>query len=244
MYTKMAQIYDRLMQDVPYEEWIQFMTHFCELSSHNKVLDIGCGTGEMALKLSQLGFKVTAFDLSEEMIEEANEKKTEKQVDVHFLQADAVNFSFQQTFDLIISFCDVINYITDQYDLTKAFQNIYKHLNDHGIFMFDVHSLAYVKMLHEKQIFSEVYDDLSYIWFCEQLEVGEIHHDLTFFIEEEKECFKRFDEYHIQKTYSITTYQEILNDIGFSHVEVYHDFSLEKTFDEQDADRIFFVCKK
>jgi len=243
-YKNMAHVYDRLMEDAPYDEWIHFLSYFSHANKHPNILDVGCGTGEIPFLLEGKGYNVSAFDQSVAMIEIAKEKKNEKQSTIHFFQENAVNFSLDRSFYVIISFCDVYNYLIEENDLTSSFQSVYSHLENNGLFIFDVHSLAYVEMLKEKEIFSEIYDDLAYVWLCYGENKGEINHDLTFFVQDESGYFKRFDEFHVQKTYDVDFYKSKLLDTGFKQVDVYADFSTNQTTINADTKRIFFVCQK
>ncbi|MFW9779170.1 MAG: methyltransferase domain-containing protein [Candidatus Heimdallarchaeota archaeon] len=60
-----------------------------------KVLEIGCGTGQLSRMLAQKGLDVTAVDISEEMIDHATEKSQEEglQGKIFFLQGDFINYS-------------------------------------------------------------------------------------------------------------------------------------------------------
>lgn len=65
--------------------------HFTELlgMSPLRILDIGTGTGFIALNLAELGHQVTGIDLSEMMIEKATKKVMNKGLDAVFLIGDA-----------------------------------------------------------------------------------------------------------------------------------------------------------
>jgi ubiquinone/menaquinone biosynthesis C-methylase UbiE len=56
-----------------------------------RALELGCGTGTNALFLAQMGFEVTAADVSELAIKEAGEKAGEAGVQVRFIQSDVLN---------------------------------------------------------------------------------------------------------------------------------------------------------
>lgn len=46
-YGQFASVYDKLMQDMPYEEWLQFAHDSWERYGMPKtVVDLGCGTGK------------------------------------------------------------------------------------------------------------------------------------------------------------------------------------------------------
>lgn len=66
-----------------------------------EVLDFGCGTGRHAIILSKKGAKVTAIDISSEMIKEA--KKKTKKLQINFINIDLLKYSSVKKFDLIIS---------------------------------------------------------------------------------------------------------------------------------------------
>ncbi|TFB24869.1 class I SAM-dependent methyltransferase [Filobacillus milosensis] len=246
MYKKMAEVYDLLMSDAPYDNWLNFTEAAISYNEVSHVLEVGCGTGELALKLSNKGYDVTAFDVSCEMIEVAQQKAKVQNSNCQFFQGEASSFDINQSFDLVVSYCDVLNYIVEPSALNKTFKNIFKHLNDDGIFIFDVHSIAYVDWLIEREIFSEIREEITHIWLCEPgMNEGEIQHDLTFFVQRENQLYERYDEQHVQRTYPVQYYKQVLNDIGFEKVDIYYDFHVEENEKaEEDADRIFFVCSK
>jgi ubiquinone/menaquinone biosynthesis C-methylase UbiE len=67
------------------------------------VLDMGCGTGFLALELAALGHHATGADFSEQMIERARAKAAERSLEVQFDVADAENLPYPDaSFDLVI----------------------------------------------------------------------------------------------------------------------------------------------
>ncbi|WP_162297850.1 class I SAM-dependent DNA methyltransferase [Halalkalibacillus sediminis] len=239
----MAEVYDQLMSDAPYEEWVDFFNYFHQgINGDHKILDVGCGTGEIAIRLVNQGFNVSAFDLSNEMISRAKSKCPEGRI--HFFQDDVRSLSLAEKFDTVYSFCDVVNYLNDKKDVKIAFQKIYDHLNEGGTFIFDAHSPSYIKKLLSDHIYSEVADEYSYVWFCEQGRSElEVIHDLTFFLQEKDGRYQRFDEVHTQRTFLQEEFKNFLNEVGFNKVSYYYDFSTVENNDDE-ASRIFFICQK
>jgi len=78
-----------------------------------KVLEIGCGVGDFAIHLTQLGAMVTAVDFSSAAIEIAKNKATTQGYNINFQVADAQMLSFDnESFDVIYS-CECLEHIPD-----------------------------------------------------------------------------------------------------------------------------------
>lgn len=250
IYQKLARLYDFLMKDAPYQQWVEFTEAFLNKDIPNnqmKILDLGCGTGQVTWRLAERGYQLTGVDLSEDMLVEAASHSLEKNLNIQWLKQDMTQLEGLSNYDLIISYCDVINYITQQEKVSAAFQRAYHSLSEDGIFLFDVHSMDYVKNEMIDQLFSEVYDQLAYIWFCYPGDhQGEMTHELTFFLEEDGK-YQRFDEFHHQRTYPLSIYLNLLFEAGFKSVKVYTDFQTKPIDDltvEPFGERLFFACSK
>jgi ubiquinone/menaquinone biosynthesis C-methylase UbiE len=69
-----------------------------------RILDVGTGTGFLAILLAELGHDVVGIDLSEKMLERAKKKADEKGLDIEFMIADAENLPFDDgEFDAVIN---------------------------------------------------------------------------------------------------------------------------------------------
>src|SRR5699024_10001116 len=150
-----------------------------------------------------------------------------------------------QEIDLCISYCDVINYITDVSDVEQVFYNVYDSLSPNGAFIFDVHHLPYAEQHLMNRTFSYVTDQRVYIWTCESTDQeGEMHHYLTFFEEQADGSYERFDEFHHQQTLSLSKYEEMLKNVGFAKIAFYSDFQLQNSNLGKKSERIFIIAEK
>ncbi len=239
-YGKMAQVYDRLMADAPYGQWEAYTSHMLNTyhPNANRILDLGCGTGEITRRLHDKGFSMTGVDLSEDMLTIAEQQSPSS---IQWLHQDITKLEGLADYDCVISFCDVINYLTEEEQVKETISNAYEALSDSGVFLFDVHSVEHVTEDLYGQTFAEVYDDLSYIWFCDPDEQpNSVIHDLTFFVQDHNQ-YQRFDEQHKQRAYPVQELKQWIQEAGFTLVQIHADFETTPT---EKGERLFFVCKK
>ncbi|MGG3915578.1 class I SAM-dependent DNA methyltransferase [Rossellomorea vietnamensis] len=245
-YERFAYVYDYLMQDVPYEGWLEYVNRQAEhYSVHGKrVLDIACGTGELSLRLARDGYDVTGVDLSQDMLTIAQEKASAQNVHIQLFQQDMSRLDSLGEYDIITIFCDSLNYLKDESDVESTFKGVYSHLKQDGLFLFDVHSIFKMTQIFMNQTFTLTDEHVSYIWDCFPGEVpNSVEHELTFFVEDEETGqYDRVEELHKQRTYPILMIKEWLAENGFDVLNITGDFTEEPPNDK--SERIFFACKK
>ncbi|GGB28880.1 methyltransferase [Lentibacillus populi] len=246
-YRQMANFYDQLMDDAPYDKWLELTIDVFQQSGKTirYVADLGCGTGRITTGLAKLGYNMTGVDSSEEMLSYAQQHAISEGTEILWIHQDLRELEGINGMDAVISYCDVINYITTEKELRTVFRHTAKVLQAGGLFLFDVHSLYHVQNDLANMTFSEVDEDVSYIWFCTPGEVeGEMHHDLTFFVADANDKYIRFDEYHHQRTFPIDVYKKLLHEAGFEIRNIYGDFSVKQDSIEENTERIFFIAEK
>ncbi|WP_186576469.1 class I SAM-dependent DNA methyltransferase [Aquibacillus kalidii] len=244
-YQKMAYVYDVLMEDAPYDDWMLFAEQMFKQygSSVQTVADLGCGTGQLTRRLAKRGYHLLGVDYSSDMLTYAQQAAAEENLSIQWYKQDLRQLEGFHQIDAAISFCDVINYVTDKEDVKQVFQRIHNVLKQGGLFLFDAHSMRHVEENLKGETFAEIYDDLTYVWLCQPgEEEGEVYHELTFFVQD-NDRYERFDETHHQRTFSINEYKQWLKEAGFTVRGIYSDFSIEQT-EANTGERIFFVCQK
>src|SRR5690625_814777 len=218
-YHRFAFLYDELMADAPYDQWLSFtLTHTMNHPIH-QVVDLGCGTGEITYRLAKHFPEVIGIDKSETMLSIAEQKTFDKNLQVTYLKQDIRHVSGLTDVDLVVSYCDVINYLTTLADVRLVFKHVYDMLRDGGTFIFDVHSLTHVMDDLMNETFTFAGDNVAYIWNClPGDEDGAMVHEMTFFAKSKRNesLYERFTEIHEQRTFSITTYRKLLTDVKFS----------------------------
>lgn len=246
-YQNLASVYDQFMKHAPYDKWVSFTEKMVDLYgvSGKRMVDLGCGTGEITLRLSDRGFDVTGVDISETMLAEASQKAMQQKKNIFWVQQDIRTLQGFENVDVCVSYCDVMNYVTEKKDIETVCQNVFHSLNKAGLFIFDIHYLPYVTEQLVDCNFSDVMDDAAYIWECEPGETeGEMHHFITFFARQGNGQYHRYDEYHHQQTYATDFYTTALEKAGFTKIQFYADFSTENHEINQDKQRIFILAEK
>ena len=132
-----AEYYDLLYKDKDYKAETNYVEDLLNKYSANKIetiLDLGCGTGKHDNLFAKKAYKVTGVDLSEEMINIANENRYEN---TDFLKGDVRNINLNEKFDAIVSLFHVASYQTSNKDFENYLKTAFKHLKENGLFIFD-----------------------------------------------------------------------------------------------------------
>jgi SAM-dependent methyltransferase len=245
-YEKFAYLYDELMQDAPYDEWVSFVkAKLVQYQVNGKsLLDLACGTGELSVRFAREGFNVTGVDLSSDMLSVAQAKSQEAGLAISFYEQNMAKLEGHETYDIIGVFCDSLNYLQTDEDVIHTFSNVFQHLKRDGIFIFDVHSIYKISDVFINQTYAMADENVSYIWnsFAGN-HPNSVEHELSFFVLDElTDKYDRFDELHYQRTYSTEQYTTWLKAAGFELLEVSADF--EDSSPQSNSERIFFIAKK
>ena len=247
-YRDFARVYDEFMDQTPYDEWLlNILNIFKEykIDKDTQVLDLGCGTGKMARKLAREGYQVTAVDNSMDMLEIA---ASEEDDHILYVLQDMVSLELPQQVDAAVSICDCMNYILEEEDLKEAFRRVREFLKEDGVFVFDMNSHYKYKEILACNTFAEDREDASFIWdnfYDEEEMINE--YDLTLFIKE-GELFRKFEETHYQRCYSLDEVKEaaqeevvsFLYEAGFSSVRVLDAETMDEV--KEDTQRLYYIA--
>lgn len=241
-YENFARVYDELMDNVPYEEWAEFIVSILNKNgiTEGLVLELGCGTGKLMTLLGNAGFDMIGVDNSVDMLQIAREKTSPEFL---YLLQDMREFELYGTVKAVVSICDSINYVTDREDLKEVFRLVNNYLDPEGLFIFDFNTIYKYKNVIGETIIAEDRDDVSFIWFNEYDEESHLNDiDLKVFVQEEEDIYRKFQEEHIQRGYSLEEIKQIVEESGLVFLRAYDEYSNQEV--RPDSERIVVVARE
>jgi len=140
-YSYLAPFYDDLMDYIDYDLWIEDIMGFIkEDPTVMNMLDVSCGTGSMAVRFAQAGLKVTAVDISPEMVREAKKKVDAAKLNdwVRVAVGDMRQIPFPDLFDIVINLHDGLNYLPNLESAAEFLEHTYKLIRPDGWLIMDV----------------------------------------------------------------------------------------------------------
>ncbi len=264
-YSGFAYVYDMFMDNVPYDEWTNYLHGLLIENGVNDglVLDLGCGTGNVTRRLRDVGYNMIGVDLSPEMLQIAIEKENvpigtaetgnEENPDnreILYLNQDMREFELYGSVAAIVSICDSMNYITSEEDLMKVFRLAENYLDPNGVFIFDMNTEYYYRNVLGEQTICENRDEGSFIWenyYDEESGINEF--DMTIFVDEaalkkqkDTGVFHRYNELHRQKAYRLQDVRKLLKKAGFGNIRTYAALSHEAP--NSGTERVYFVAER
>ncbi len=244
-YSGFAAVYDLFMDNIPYEEWTDYVRELFreEGIKEGILLDLGCGTGSVTELLARAGFDMIGIDNSEEMLEIAMEKREQSGLDILYLLQDMREFELYGTVRGVVSICDSMNYILEDDDLLTVFRLVHNYLDNEGIFIFDLNTMYKYETILADNTFAEDREESGFIWenyYDEEEEINQ--YDLSLYVREEDGRYRKYEETHLQRAYRQEQVEELIRESGLQLLHVYDAFT--KNLPAEDSERIYFVCRR
>ena len=241
-YEGLARYYDALTADVDYSRWEAWYERWFQRSSVpvRLVLDLACGTGTLSCALARRGYTVVATDQSQEMLGEAMEKAAELPCEAPLFLHQAVDeLDLFGTIDACVSSLDSLNYVTDEHALAEGLRRVHTFLMPGGLFLFDIVAPAWLERL-DGELFVDETEEVLCLWrssFDRESRVLTYGMDL---FEREGVLWRREQEEHQERAWSVAELTRLLEQAGFASVSVYGE--LEERAPAPEERRLCFVC--
>lgn len=187
----------------------------CDIST---VLDCSFGTGNLTLALAEMGYMLTASDISEVMLKRGKDKALEKKLNIEFKQSDFRKLSenFDEQYDCVMSTGNSLPYVTND-DVIMALKQMNNLVKENGFLYLDTRNWEKIMRTHQRFYFYPPYfkDDtrinLMQVW--DYNSNGTITFNLLYSFEKENKIVQReiFEEVYnpVSKDFIINTLREL-----------------------------------
>lgn len=243
-YGRFAYYYDRLTENVDYGKIAARCDELIKKYSSEKevVVDLACGTGSLSEALAKLDYDVVGVDLSQQMLEEAMDKRYDSGLNIQYLCQDMTELDLYGAADAVICVLDSINHLESVEAVQKTIESVSKFTCDGGMFIFDVNTAYKHREILADNAFCYDLDGLFCAWQNELNDDDSVNIYLDFFEQQEDGSYERFSEDFTERIYDDDMLCDTLKKQGFELIGKFDGFE-DKAVSE-DTQRILYVCKR
>jgi len=126
-----VEFYDELYRDVD----PNLINRLCELSAGGRVLELGIGTGRIALPLAARGLDVSGIEGSPSMIAKLRSKPGGSRL--HIVHGDFADAKIEGPFSLVFALVSTFFLLRSHEEQQKCFNSMARLLNDRGLFVLE-----------------------------------------------------------------------------------------------------------
>jgi len=200
------------------------------LDNGGPVLELGCGTGRVLLRLLKDSLKADGLDNDPDMLQFINRSIPPKLLSqVNVFEADMRDFRLPKHYSLIIIPCNTLSTF-DQADRSRIFRSAQQHLTSDGLFIFSIPNPLILAQL-PPQGEPELEDDFSHPATGNQVEVYSSWKMDGNTIAFNWQYQHRYPDHVVEESHSTTHYldppQDYVRDLktaGLNPVAAYGDF--------------------
>ena len=220
-YEALARAYDQLITPQEREQWLRDVPRRLAeagVTPPMRVLDLACGTGQLALCLAQAGYRVMGVDLSPQMLDQAAKNAQRQGVFLPLVQQDMRRLDLHHEVEAVLCACDGLNYMTTPEDLRQALGSVCRVLRPGGLFPFDVSTREKLQAM-DGEFYGEEEENVAYLWENRFDQASQcLTMDITFFfqVDAARDLFRRQRELHVQRGHSREELEAALTAAGFA----------------------------
>ena len=211
-----------------------------------RMLDLCCGTGQLARYFLDHGFEVTGIDLSEEMLVHARRNAGQhlQSGAATFVQADATCFELPARFGLAVSTYDALNHLPDLSALRSCLASVARVTAAGGHFLFDLNTRS---GLHRWNGTIVMEGDDAFLVQRSHFDGGPRAETLItgFLPDADRSRYRRFDEEVYNTVFALTDVAQLAAETGWApfHFALLEDLSTPLAEPEREG-RVFAVATR
>ncbi|MGD9498335.1 MAG: methyltransferase domain-containing protein [Armatimonadota bacterium] len=240
-FTRIAPYYDELMSTVPYRSWVDYVEAILRRVEHQprEVLDLCCGTGRVGSEMARRGYEVVGADLAERMVRQCAHRDPPLPAAV----MDATQLGLRaESFDLVVSLYDSLNYIIDPKGLRACFGGVAQALRPGGLFIFDLNTPRALRVGLFTQTNAGTREPLQYRWQSYWDEARKLCRVEMHFRWRGTGAPVEFSETHYERAYEDTEVREMLAAAGMETLHVWDAYSFRSP--GSFSNRVFYVARR
>lgn len=213
-FTALAEVYDEIMADVEYDEWLGFILRESGVRGYpsGPVLDLGCGTGNLTIPLAAQGLEMTGVDSSQSMLTMARRKAPT----LDWRLGEFTTLDLGRRFGLVVSVFDSLNNLLSPEQFLAAAGRVKEHLLPGGLFLFDVNTSVGLRDLWEGGVVEGWVDDIFYRWE-HSFDADSGLARVEAYCEQDG---RNFTEVHLERPFDPAEVVNLLERTGFREIEV------------------------
>lgn len=242
IYQDYARIYDRSGQLGFSKRMLNYIDQLLGVhpTQGNRMLDLACGTGTVAIGMALKGWQVQGIDGSAAMLQQAQAKSSS--AEIKWSQQDMRRFTTAEPVDLATCLYDSLNYMLTDADLVSVFRQVYAALRPNGLFIFDMNTAWVMANRWDGTCFVTDNDEFTSIM--------QTHYDgrhqrtlvtVTCF-ERQEEHYTKSKEEHIEQAYPLAQVSSDLTCVGLTIEAVYDCFTMRPA--QENNERVLWVARK
>jgi len=247
-----ARFYDKIWGKRDYDADVKFLADFFRKYHCRSVIDIGCGTGNHALRVSKMDYQVTGVDVSSTMLEIAKAK--DKEAKIKFIKGDMKKLEKVvpkgQRFDAAICLGQVFSHLMTNKDVQALLNGLHKILKQNGLFVFSARNAKKIneeclnKLRLDHMINEEKLQLLILTYNTRDLQDSNIIvWNPIYLIKQNSKVDLQIKE-HKLRWFEFSTLKKIITENGFKIVAIYSGPMKEKFKEEEHTDMWFVTTIK
>jgi SAM-dependent methyltransferase len=211
------------------------------------LLDVCCGTGQLALHFLEQGYRVTGIDLSEAMLQYAQENASEwvRKGQARFIQGDAAKFSVGEPVGLAVSTFDALNHLESLAALQSCFRSVYAALLPGGTFILDLNTRQGLQGRWNNIVVEDTEELLVITRGIYLQESNRAYTRISGFFRLENGLYERFEETAFNTAFDLQAVRAALLETGFAQAYFARQQDLMAAIEDPESEgRVFVITKK
>lgn len=246
LYAELAQYYDKIYWSKDYNQEVEFLVKLFKRNGVNgrQLLEVGCGTGNHTKLFVARGYRVTALDLSEDVLRIAERKVRRGAI---FVQGDMrhLGSAVEGEFDAVVCLFSTISYNLTRSDLKKTIRGFYDHVKEDGIVAFDTHftTRGFLDGYRGEDIFDDGKAIVARLSTSKRVgDVGEI--SFTYLIKDGRKVITLRNDVHRLGLFVPEVFLQVMREVGFKTTEAYSDWTFRRGSNTSAFKETVFVGRK